>query len=119
MPETRTRTIVTGCWESALCPYRYELFATEVSESFDEADLMLAMRAAVEHNGMYCASLETRTVRRLADRLRDPSCRAGLATVFRTTDAELDDTLEHAFARVTTDQYRFDRPRTFWEADED
>lgn len=103
----------------SLVPERYELFATEVSESFDDADLMLAMRAAVEYNGMYSASLETRTVRRLADRLRDPRCRVGLATVFRTTDAELDDTLERAFARVTTDQYRFDRPRTFWGADEE
>lgn len=93
---------------------RYELFARELAENFDEADLALAMRAALEGRRTYCACLDTKTARRFADHAQDPQCRPGLAATFRTSEEDLNETLEGAFARVETDQYRWDRPRTLF-----
>ncbi len=99
-------------------PERYELFARELAESFDEADLALAMRGALEGGRIYCACLDIKTARRFADHALDPQCRPGLATTFRTTEADLNETLEGAFTRVETDQYRWDRPRSLFGNDD-
>ena len=95
-------------------PERYALFAREREESFDEADLVLAIRAALEGGRVYCACLDTRTARRLADHALDPYCRPGLATTFHVSETDLNDALERAFAGVETDQHRFDRPRSLF-----
>lgn len=107
-------------WVLALSfvPERYALFADEATEDFDEADLVLAMRASIEGRGVYCESLDSKTVRRFAGRARDLRYRVGLARIFRTSDADLDEALEQAFAGVTTNQRRFDRPRSLFRDDE-
>lgn len=99
-------------------PERYELFARERQESFDEADLVLATRAALEGGRVYCVCLDTKTARRFADHALDPACRPGFATTFRTTEDDLNETLGRAFADVETDQYRFDRPRSLFGNDD-
>jgi hypothetical protein len=103
-------------WHLALefVPERYALFAREREESFDEADLVLAIRSALEGGRVHCASLNTRTARRFADHALDPYCRPGLATTFRVSEADLNETLERAFADVETDQRRFDRSRSLF-----
>jgi hypothetical protein len=98
---------------------RYPLFARELEESFDEADLVLAIRAALEGGRAYSAAVDSKTVRRFADHALDPLCRPGLATTFRTSEDALNETLEGAFARVETDQFRWDRPRSLFGADDD
>lgn len=97
---------------------RYELFASEREERFDEADLVLAMRAALEGGRAYCAARDTKTARGLADHALDPLCRPGLAITFRTSEADLNETLETAFARVETDQHRWDRPQSLFGNDD-
>jgi hypothetical protein len=98
---------------------QYPLFARELEESFDEADLVLAIRAAVEGGRAYSAAVDSKTVRRFADHALDPLCRPGLATTFRTSEDALNDTLEGAFALVETDQSRWDRPRSIFGGDDD
>jgi hypothetical protein len=97
---------------------RYPLFAREREASFDEADLVLAMRSALEGGRIYSAALDSDTVRRLADHILDPACRSDFANTFRTTEAELNQVLEDAFAAVETDQHRLGRPGSIFDADD-
>jgi len=93
---------------------QYPLFARELEESFDEADLVLAIRAALEGSRAYSAAIDSKTARRFADHALDPLCRPGLATTFRTSWNELNETLEGAFALVETDQHVWDRPQSIF-----
>lgn len=91
---------------------RYPLLVAEFDHVFGEADVLLAMVMARQRDRVYSLGLDTASAGRLARRLRDPKHRAALRVVFDSSKDELDDALERAYARLETDQHRWDRPPT-------
>ncbi len=91
---------------------RYPLFAAELDTAFAEADMVLALRAALKRGRVYSRGLDAETVRRFALRARDAQHRGSLAEAFATTVDELEQVLEQAYGRVETDPNQWDGPPT-------
>jgi hypothetical protein len=107
--------------ERPLVAERLPLFVTGLDDLFAEADMLLALRMiSVVHSRTYSGGVEAPTVRRLADRFRDPRQRPGLAALFRTGDDQLDVVVESCYRQhLDDDQNRFwaGRPASFLVAD--
>ncbi len=96
--------------ERALVAERLPLLATGLNDFFAEADLLLALRMiSVVHRRTYSGGAEAPTIRRLADRFRDPRQRPGLTALFRVGDAALDELVELGYRQ----NLEYDRNR-FW-----
>jgi hypothetical protein len=84
------------------------LLSAGLDETFAETDLLLALRMlSTVRYGTYSGGAEPPTVRRLADRFRDPRQRPGLAALFRVGDDQLDELVEACYQNLEFDRNRF------------